>query len=141
MALTSFYRGDVKRTSGATFKTWWIMKDARTIHNFCFGLTTLIGGEPALFFAPFVILPMLWLEAFHRLLHRLQVVIVEKVCTERAATLHELGSWIIMNTLATLAINTLITRTQECRVNHPCTKFFRIFKTDPFVGFFFSEHR
>ena len=45
-----------------------------------------------------------------------------------------------MDALATLTINTFVTRAQECRVEHPGSHFVWVFKTDPLVIFVFIRH-
>jgi hypothetical protein len=78
------------------------------------------------------------LKPLHRLLHSLEIFVIEEVSTEGTATLHQLWRGVIMNTLATFSVNALVVRAKEGRVDHPSTKFIWVFKTDPLTGFFFT---
>ena len=85
-------------------------------------------------------LPVFGFQTLHGLGDGLEVFLVEKMSTERATPLHQFGCWVIVDSLTTLSVNALEIGTQKRCINHPGSEFFRIFKTDPFMGLVFSKH-
>ena len=133
------HRGDVECATGAALEARGVVEDAGTVDHASLHVLTL-ADLPFSVGTLVEVLPVAPLQPLHVLGHRLQVVLVEEVGTVRAATLHQLGSRVVMDALATLPVDALVVGAEERCIDHPCPEFLGILETDPLPGFFFTWH-
>ena len=82
MALVSFNSSDMECTSGSAFESGWVMEDAGSLDDSSLLPAILFSHQPLVVTTLVVVLPMARLKTLHRLLDRLEILVIKKVCTK-----------------------------------------------------------